>query len=78
MTTDETLEKMSRVFNYVDARVGSLGERNYAAGGIQAFENKTFPALGQDILEEIQDSIAYLAFLHIRIEKILGDISGDF
>lgn len=77
MTTDETLEKMGRVFNYVDARVGSLGARNYAAGGMQAFEEKTFPALGQDILEEIQDSIAYLAFLHIRIEKLIKEVSGD-
>lgn len=77
MTTDETLERMGRVFNHVDARVGSLGARNYAEGGIQSFETKTFPALGQDILEEIQDSIAYLTFLHIRIEKIMGQLNGD-
>jgi hypothetical protein len=78
MTTDETLEKMGRVYGYVESRVGSLGQRNYVEGGIQAFENKPFPTMGQDILEEIQDSIAYLAFLHIRIEKIMKELSGDF
>ena len=71
MTTDELLDRMGRIYNLVDSRVGTLGEKNYANGGVQSFENKTFPYMGQDILEEIQDAIAYLAFLHIRIEKMI-------
>lgn len=75
MTTDELLDRMGRIYNLVDSRVGTLGETNYASKGVQSFESKTFPYIGQDILEEIQDAIAYLAFLHIRIEKLVGKIS---
>lgn len=77
MTTDELLDRMGRVYNLVDSRVGTLGEKNYANGGVQSFENKTFTYIGQDILEEIQDTIAYLAFLHIRIEKIIKGVTAD-
>jgi len=77
MTTDELLDRMGRVYNLVDSRVGTLGEKNYANGGIQSFEGKQFTSIGQDILEEIQDTIAYLTFLHIRIEKLVGRITND-
>ena len=76
MTTDELLDRMGRIYNLVDSRVGILGEKNYANGGIQAFEGKTFTYIGQDILEEIQDTIAYLTFLHIRIEKLVDKVNN--
>jgi hypothetical protein len=76
MTTDELLDRMGRVYNLVDSRVGTLGEKEYANGGVQSFEGKTFTSIGQDILEEIQDTIAYLTFLHIRIEKLVNKVNN--
>lgn len=77
MTTDDLLKRMLTIFNSVESRVGNLGEQNYAHRGHQTFEGKPLTAIGQDVLEEIQDSIAYLTFLHIRIEKIMKGLDND-
>lgn len=75
MTTEQLLELMDNTYAKVVKRVDGIGDHNYVdrfndGSEIQAFEEKTPIQIMKDIEEEIQDAIAYLMFLGIRIQKI--------
>lgn len=76
MKTEELTERMAGIFGTVMVRVEGIGEQNYAdtfsdGTQLQAFEEKPLCDLLNDTLEEVQDAIAYLTFLHIRVERLL-------
>lgn len=76
MTTEETLEAVQEVFNGVKHRIKDIGDYQYSAGDTQAFETKDKEDIAIDLMEEVEDTIAYLAFLHIRIQYWLDDLRG--
>lgn len=73
MTTDKALDEMTDIFSKVLARVEGTGAEQYSLENDtrQAFEDKPNHAIVRDTLEEIQDAIAYLTFLHIKVEAML-------
>lgn len=80
MTTEELGDKLADVFGNVLVRVEGIGDHNYRqtfgdGSERQAFEDKPLCDILTDTLEEVQDAMAYLAFLHIRIEQLLKGIS---
>lgn len=75
MTTEELLDRMATINDKVIARVEGIGDNQYRQSfndgtELQAFEDKPLNAIMTDTLEEIQDAIAYLMFLHIRVERL--------
>jgi hypothetical protein len=72
MTTEETLDGMAEAFSKSMDRVSGIGSHQYALDldTRQGFEDKSQQELLKDTMEEIQDAIAYLAFLHIKIEAM--------
>lgn len=84
MTTEQLLELMDTTYAKVVQRVDGIGDHNYVdrfndGTEVQAFEEKTPVQIMKDIEEEIQDAIAYLMFLGIRIQKIkrLMQVNND-
>ncbi len=79
MTTEELTDKMAGVFNNVFNRVEGIGDHQYAndLGKSQAFEEKTLAEIFTDTLEEVEDAISYLSFLHIRIQQLMKVMGHD-
>lgn len=73
MTTDETLDNMAEIFTKVSARVEGIGSHQYSMDldTHQAFEYRTNQGIVRETLEEIEDAIAYLMFLHIKVQAML-------
>ena len=76
MTTEQLTDRMANIFGTVMVRVEGIGDTQYRQSfgdgtQSQAFEEKPLCDILTDTLEEVQDAIAYLTFLHIRIEGLL-------
>ena len=82
MTTEELLDRMITINEKVIARVEGIGDNQYRQSfsdgtELQAFEDKPLDKIMVDTLEEIQDAIAYLMFLHIRVERLKKALGGN-
>jgi hypothetical protein len=82
MTTEELLDRMITIHEKVAIRVEGIGDNQYRQSfsdgtQLQAFEDKPLDKIMIDTLEEIQDAIAYLMFLHIRVERLRKALGGD-
>jgi hypothetical protein len=82
MTTEELLDRMITIHEKVAIRVEGIGDHQYKQSfndgtQLQAFEDKPLDKIMVDTLEEIQDAIAYLMFLHIRVERLRKALGGD-
>lgn len=82
MTTEELLDRMVTINERVIARVEGIGDNQYRQSfndgtELQAFEDKPLAGIMTDTLEEIQDAIAYLMFLHIRVERLKKALGND-
>lgn len=82
MTTEELLDRMVTINERVIARVEGIGDHQYRQSfndgtELQAFEEKPLASIMTDTLEEIQDAIAYLMFLHIRVERLKKALGND-
>jgi hypothetical protein len=82
MTTEELLDRMITIHEKVAVRVEGIGDHQYKQSfndgtQLQAFEDKPLDKIMVDTLEEIQDAIAYLMFLHIRVERLRKALGGD-
>lgn len=82
MTTEELLDRMVTIHEKVANRVEGIGDHQYSqrfndGTELQAFEDKPLGDIMQDTLEEVQDAIAYLMFLHIRIDRLKKVLGGD-
>jgi hypothetical protein len=82
MTTEELLDRMITIHEKVAVRVEGIGDHQYKQSfndgtELQAFEDKPLDKIMVDTLEEIQDAIAYLMFLHIRVERLRKALGGD-
>jgi hypothetical protein len=82
MTTEELLDRMISIHEKVAVRVEGIGDHQYSktftdGSNLQAFEEKPLELIIQDTLEEIQDAIAYLMFLHIRVERLRKALGGN-
>lgn len=73
MTTEQTLDGMAEAFANAMDRVEKIGSHQYSMDSDkhQAFEDKSKEQLLQETLEEVEDAIAYLAFLHIKISGMI-------
>lgn len=81
MTTEELLDRMVLIHEQVASRVEGIGDHQYGrtftdGTNLQAFEEKPLDLIMNDTLEEVQDAIAYLMFLHIRIERLRKALGG--
>lgn len=82
MTTEELLDRMVTIHERVADRVEGIGSNQYSrsftdGSNLQAFEEKPLELIINDTLEEIQDAIAYLMFLHIRVERLRKALGGQ-
>jgi hypothetical protein len=73
---------MITIHEKVAIRVEGIGDHQYKQSfndgtQLQAFEDKPLDKIMVDTLEEIQDAIAYLMFLHIRVERLRKALGGD-
>lgn len=67
MNLSEYSDATQQVFDKVLGRINGIGAEQYAEATEQRFESRPIEAIVQDTLEEIEDAIAYLAQLHIRL-----------
>lgn len=73
MNLSEYTAATQQVFDQVLHRIEGVGADQYASGDTQRFEGRDLAAITQDTLEELEDAIAYLAQLHIRLSARLGN-----
>lgn len=76
MNTLQYLEATRKVFERVNARIGTIGDAQYSLGERQKFEDKPYAEIIQDALEELEDMIAYTSQLHIRLQEVLRVLEG--
>ena len=70
MNTLQYLEATRKVFERVNARIGTIGDAQYSLGERQSFEDKPYEEIIKDAQEELEDLIAYASQLHIRLEEV--------
>lgn len=76
MNTLQYLEATRKVFERVNARIGTIGDAQYSMGDRQKFEDKPYAEIIQDAQEELEDLIAYASQLHIRLTEVLLVLEG--
>jgi len=73
MNLEQYKKANEHIFQRVQDRILNQGAEQYDMGELQKFEGKDLQQIVQDTLEEIEDAIAYLMQLHIRIHNFSRD-----
>jgi hypothetical protein len=74
MSSEALAEHTEKVVKRVMGRIRGVGDEQYSEGDHQKFESMSIEELMEWSLEEIEDTIAYGVFQHIRFNRILGAV----
>lgn len=70
ITSEELADRVAVLTSACAQRIEGTGHEQYWRGSHQKFERMPLIDLWQETKEELQDLIAYLVMLHIRIERL--------
>lgn len=71
LTTEQLADSQKRFTEYARSRIERQGHWDYSRGDTQAFEDMTVERILLELRDEIADSVNYLTFLDINIDRWL-------
>ena len=74
MSSEALAEHTEKVVTRVMSRIRGVGDEQYSEGDHQKFESMSIEELMEWTLEEVEDTIAYAVFQHIRFSRVLGAV----
>jgi hypothetical protein len=79
MTSEELAKVIAETIESVKARILNVGDQQYSLGNKQKIEMKTIDEILVDSLEEVDDLLAYISIIRIRLDQLrngLGDLNA--
>jgi hypothetical protein len=79
MTSEELAKVIAETIESVKARIMNVGDQQYSFGDKQKIEMKTLDEILVDSLEEVDDLLAYISIIRIRLDQLrngLGDLNA--
>jgi len=79
MTSEELAKVIAETIESVKARIMNVGDQQYSLGNKQKIEMKTLDEILVDSLEEVDDLLAYISIIRIRLDQLrngLGDLNA--
>ena len=79
MTSEELAKVIAETIESVKARIMNIGDQQYSFGDKQKIEMKTLDEILVDSLEEVDDLLAYISIIRIRLDQLrngLGDLNA--
>ncbi len=70
MTTEQLAESQRRFTSYARLRLSGTGHREYSRGDHQSFEDMSLHRLIDETLDELADTINYVAMLAISFDRL--------
>ena len=74
MTSEQLSKAISHAIQNVEKRILSIGASQYDSGERQEIEDKTPAEVLDDALEELDDCLAYVAWVRIRVQKLRANL----
>ena len=76
MTTEQLAHAQHKFTGYARLRISGIGHLDYSKEHSQAFEDMTAVQIAKELRDEIADSVNYLTFLDIKINRWLKQLEG--
>jgi hypothetical protein len=76
MTTEQLAQAQHKFTGYARLRISGIGHLDYSKEHSQAFEDMTAIQIAKELRDEIADSVNYLTFLDIKINRWLKQLEG--
>lgn len=74
MTSEELADQVTACVESLRSRIMGTGNDQYSHGTEQSIELKSGAQIVKETLEELDDSIVYLAHLRARLGKLLAQL----
>lgn len=71
MTSEELADQVTQCVESLRSRIIGTGDQQYSNGNTQAIELKSNRQLVQETLEELDDTLVYVAVLRTRLALLL-------
>lgn len=71
MTSEELADQVTQCVESLRSRIIGTGDEQYSRGSQQAIELKSNSQLVQETLEELDDTLVYVAVLRTRLADLL-------
>lgn len=70
MTSEELASAIRQTLESVEARIKNVGHQQYSFGDKQKIETKSVDQILVDALEEVDDLLAYISVIRIRLGQL--------
>lgn len=74
MTSEQLAKAISHTIENVSNRIVGIGASQYDSGNKQKIEDKSPAQVLDEALEELDDCLAYVAWVRIRISKLRANL----
>lgn len=78
MTSEELATVIGQTIESVKARILNIGDQQYSLGNKQKIELKTVDQILVDSLEEVDDLLAYISVIRIRLDQLRSGLGEHF
>lgn len=75
MTSEELAKVIAETIESVKARILNVGDQQYSLGNKQKIEMKTIDEILLDSLEEVDDLLAYISIIRIRLDQLRNGLA---
>jgi len=75
MTSEELAKVIAETIESVKARILNVGDQQYSLGNKQKIEMKTIDEILVDSLEEVDDLLAYISIIRIRLDQLRNGLA---
>lgn len=75
MTSEELAKVIAETIESVKARILNVGDQQYSLGNKQKIEMKTLDEILVDSLEEVDDLLAYISIIRIRLNQLRNGLA---
>lgn len=70
MTSEELAKQIGLTIANVQSRILNIGAQQYDLGDKQKIESKSINQITNEALEEIDDLLAYISYIRIRVAQL--------
>jgi len=75
VTSEELAKVIAETIESVKARILNVGDQQYSLGNKQKIEMKTLDEILVDSLEEVDDLLAYISIIRIRLNQLRNGLA---
>jgi hypothetical protein len=74
VTSEQLAKAIMHTIKNVEKRILGIGAAQYDAGDKQKIEDKSMEQVLDEALEELDDTLAYISWIRIRVSKLRANL----